>query len=131
MMAVSISSWRADCSLGQARCLRDPFVRVFVRLASTRPTTSGACRRRSMRSGRLWPLPLKPVADGQVRQAEVTRKLEAGRLFWVPTPIGSYLRYEFHPHSGDRILLRLVHRDVAYFLICVFLYGRFLCNGCF
>ena len=57
MMAVSISSWRADCSLGQARCLRDPFIRVFVRLASTRPTTSGACRRRSMRSGRLWPLP--------------------------------------------------------------------------
>jgi hypothetical protein len=35
-----------------------------------------------MRSGRLWPLPLKPVADGQVRQAEVTRKLAAGRLFW-------------------------------------------------
>jgi hypothetical protein len=24
MMAVSISSWRTDCSLGQARCLRDP-----------------------------------------------------------------------------------------------------------
>src|SRR3954452_20072967 len=82
MMAVSISSWRADCSLGQARCLRDPFIRVFVRLASTRPTTSDACRRRSMHSGRLWPLPLKPVADGQVRQAEGTRKLAAGRLFW-------------------------------------------------
>jgi hypothetical protein len=29
---------------------------------------------------------LKPVADGQVRQTEVTRKLAAGRLFWLSGP---------------------------------------------
>ena len=69
-----------------------------------------------MHSGRLWPLPLKPVADGpSAANRGDAQACSRAAILAVRTAIGGYLRHEFQVHSGDRILLRLVHRDVAYF----------------